>query len=274
MILAKVNFGRQRELEKRELEDIAESYLISLLKPGQICGEYLMAWTGGILNAHVYLAGPDAFHEQYHSSWGKLELAKVQEAFQQMPEWTVLDDDCPKSTREWKDAPFLYLFTHAFDEASPVSHGGSGRAIPLYTIPVPFEVKEKIYFWQKEYRWFDHFQLGSGVMEIPAYRQMAEPNSELAQKGREQCRQIEAGTGLPTYYYLFRYWGRPKGEADRLCPGCGKAWKVEHPVGLKKPFHHFDFRCDPCRLVSHQGDSTDGGWRVRIGEFRGNNSSR
>jgi len=268
MILSQVKFGRQRKLTKEQLSDIAESYLASLLKTGQICGEYLLAWTDGILNAHLLLSGPDAFRAKNHSQYGKNELAKVREAFAKLPNWIVLDDACPKRPPTWKNAPFLYLFTHEFDSASPVSHGKNGAPIPLYTIPIPFEDKEQLFFWQQSYRSLDNIQLECGALEIVAYRQLADPNSELSQRGRDLCRRIEAGTKVPTYYYLQRYWGRPKGEEDRRCPGCGNGWKVERPKELPKRFHQFDFGCENCRLVSHLGVSTDGGRRVRIGEFQ------
>jgi predicted nucleic acid-binding Zn ribbon protein len=100
---------------------------------------------------------------------------------------------------------------------------------------------------------------------------LADPDSELAQQGRNLCRRIEIGTGIPTYYYLARYWAREKGEEDRLCPGCGNMWKVEGLKELPERFYHFDFRCDNCRLVSHLGVSLDGGNYVRIGEFHKRN---
>ncbi len=77
MILSQVKFGRQRILTKEQLADIAESYLASLLKTGQICGEYLLVWTDGVLNAYLLLSGPDAFRTKNHSQYGKNELAKV-----------------------------------------------------------------------------------------------------------------------------------------------------------------------------------------------------
>ena len=134
-------------------------------------------------------------------------------------------------------------------------------------LPVAFEHKEQLYFWQRSYYHHDNIWLGSGALEIGAYRQLADPASELAEHGRDLCREIETATGVPTFYYLMRYWGRLKGEEQRLCPGCGTAWRTERSREWPGRFWQFDFNCDRCRLVSHLGVSTDGGRHTRIGEF-------
>ena len=68
----------------------------------------------------------------------------------------------------------------------------------------------------------DLLQLECGPLEIAAYRELAEPCSALAREGRALAASVEQATGVPTYYYLLRYWGRPS-EHDRPCPGCGAA---------------------------------------------------
>jgi hypothetical protein len=66
---------------------------------------------------------------------------------------------------------------------------------------------------------------------------------------------------------LTRYWGRPKGEDQRLCPGCRNPWRAERLQESPGRFWQSDFQCDRCRLVSHVAVSTDGGRHARIGEF-------
>ncbi len=56
----------------------------------------------------------------------------------------------------------------------------------------------------------------SGAVEIPAYRQLADPNSLLSEDGRRLCREVESRTGIPTFYYLLRYWGRSKDDDERF----------------------------------------------------------
>jgi predicted nucleic acid-binding Zn ribbon protein len=267
MILANVIFGTRRKNESDQLEDIAEGYLGTLYKSGQLCGEYFLTWTNGRLNAHVLLASRTAMEVRHHSQYGMKELKKATEAFGAKPVWRILDDEASQPTSSWRGAPFLYLFTHAFDWASPVCRGDGKPPVPVFMLPVAFEHKEQLYFWQGSYRDHDNIWLGSGALEIPAYRQLADPGSELAGDGRELCREIETATGIPTFYYLARYWGRPKAEDERLCPGCGGAWRTEHPRESQGRFWQFHFKCDGCRFVSHLGVSTDGGRHTRIGEF-------
>lgn len=108
----------------------------------------------------------------------------------------------------------------------------------------------------------------SGKLEIPAYRQLAEPNCDLTQEGRDLCRQIEAATALPTYYWLYRYygWEDPKRERARKCPSCGRGWG-RRPTS-KHGIASFQFRCDRCRLVSDFCEDPNDRY-ARIGEFKG-----
>lgn len=267
MILANVTFGSLRGKKRDELEDAVESYLAALFKGGQICGERFLTLTKGKLNAHVLLAAPEAMSLRFHTAWGKRDLAKVVSLFGREPVWKILDDDAGKTSSKWRGAPYLYLFTTWVDWYSPVCRGGGKRPVPLFTLPVSDQIKEDLYGWQKEYRDLDGVWMGSGPVEMPAYRQLADPRSALSEEGRRLCREIESATGLPTFYYLMRYWGRPKGEDERSCPGCGEAWKASEPEYGER-FHQFHFKCEPCRLVSHVGKSPDGR-HARIGEFHG-----
>ncbi len=267
MILANVIFGSRRRNEPDQLEDVAHSYLGAMFHAGQLCGEYFLTWTKGRLNAHVLLASRAAAEPRHHSPHGKRELKKVAEAFGRNPRWRILDDGAKQRTSSWRSSPSLYLFTHAFDWASPVCRGDGKPPIPVFLLPVAFELKEQLYSWQRSYCHHDNIWLGSGALELEAYRQLADPNSELSEHGRNLCRELEAATGVPTYYYLTRYWGRTKGEDNRLCPGCGGAWRVECLWESTRRFWQFDFKCDRCRLVSHMGVSTDGGRHSQIGEY-------
>ncbi len=265
MILANVTFGSLCGKKREELEDAAESYLASLFYGGQICGERFLTLNKGKLNAHVLLAAPGAMSLGFHTARGKKGLAKLVNLFGREPVWKILDDDEGKTSSKWRGAPFLYLFTKWCDWYSPLCRGDGKRPVPLFALPVSDQIKEDLYRWQNEYRELDSVWMRSGPVEMPAYRQLADPRSALSEEGRRLCREIENATGLPTFYYLMRYWGRSKGEEERVCPGCGEGWKASEPEYGEK-FHQFHFKCESCRLVSHVGNSADGR-HARIGEF-------
>lgn len=267
MILANVNFGGRRRRNPAHLEEAAEFYLGALLHSGQIGGEYFLTWTKDRLNAHVLLAGPGAFALRHHTAQGQQALAKVAEAFGGQPAWSILQDDAGTRPSSWKGAPFLYLYAHAADWDSPVRRGDAKPPVPVFLLPISPEQKEQLYFWQTSYAHHDHLWLGSGALESAAYRQLADPNSQLAQTGRELGRALETATGVPTFYYLMRFWARsPEDEAQRRCPGCGGQWAI--PPAAKQParFPVFDFGCDDCRLLSHLGVSLGAARDARIGE--------
>lgn len=96
---------------------------------------------------------------------------------------------------------------------------------------------------------------------------MADPGSRLSDEGRSLALRVEQSTHLPTYYYIPRYWGRKKGENNRVCPGCGDAWRVS-PAEMDQDWWHFPFRCDHCRLVSHDASNIDDERHARLGEYR------
>jgi len=270
MILHKVIFGPVPPRKRRDAEDAIDDYICVLHHNGQAVGEYFQATQNGELCAYVNLSGVKALSAKYQSTRASNRLEKLVAIFNQMPIWTVLDDDVPKSDPTWKGAPFLYLFTcMTSDWGSPLCRGDNRKQIPLYRIACPYEVREEIYFWQRAYCDHDAIWIGSSKLEIPAYRQLAMPDSELSQQGRDVCRKVESATGVPTYYYLMRYWGRKDGEDLRPCPGCGRPWHLKKPTGRSNRFHDFGFRCEKCRLVSHLAASYDDPRHASIGEWQG-----
>jgi len=270
MILHKVTFGPVPPRKRPDAEDAIDSYISVLLHNGQVVGKYFQVAQNGELCAYVNLAGVKALATKHQSAHASDRLEKLAAIFNQMPRWTIVDDDVPKRDTTWKGAPFLYLFTSLLsDWGSPLCRGDTGKRIPLYSIAGPHEDREAIYFWQYAYCDHDAIWMACGKLEIPAYRQLAMPDSELSQKGRDVCRMVESATGAPTYYYLMRYWGRKDGEDLRPCPGCGRPWHLKKPAGRSNRFHDFGFRCEKCRLVSHVADSYDDPRHAGIGEWQG-----
>lgn len=250
--------------DKEILRDISEGYLAALLKNGQICGKYLLGWKSDRLTAYVYIPQADAFEISFHSEWGKSELEKLCQMTESEPEYVIFDNK-PDCSVSWDTADSFVLFTHMTDCFPPVCRCDTGEPIPAYLLPLSDKDREHLYLWASEYRNHDSIWMASGDLEMAAYRQLAEPKSGLSRTGRTLCEKIEKVTGIPTYYYLHRHWGRKKGEADRICPECGGNWNVRGTSGDNSGFSDFfsqadpdssdfwdfTFRCDHCRLVSH-----------------------
>lgn len=267
MYLARVTFGFPSSSDDlAEVDDLVTTYLANLRKTGQICGDFLHAFCSGTVVAYVKLARPDALSQCYHSRYGLKDLARLINIFGAEPTWQILEDNVPTSFPDVQASSSLFLFTTAFDGNSPVCCGDTGERLPAYLIPIDDDEREHLFFWSREYNHLDNIWLRSGELEIPAYQQLASPASGLAQDGRQLAKKVEAALGIPTYYFLMRYYGRSEGETQRTCPGCNGQWLIEDNLH-SKPFWKFPFRCEKCRLVSQVADADDEEEFAHIGEF-------
>jgi predicted nucleic acid-binding Zn ribbon protein len=266
MYLSKISFHPTRR-GKREFQDVAARvYLQELQKSGQVCGDPLSAWCDDILFFYTYLSKPDAIQERYGTQSVRLAFQDVVKQFGQPPTWEMLETAIPERFPRWTNSESLFLFTHAYDISSPVCNGKNSQPIPVYLLGLKEFALEKLAIWSKSYRSHDYLYFNSGDLEIPAYKQMADPRSELSRSGREICSAIEAVTNKPTYYYLHRYWGRKEGESSRVCPSCGSRWHSPSPL-TGTISEQYPFRCDRCRLISRNALAFDDERHARIGEF-------
>jgi hypothetical protein len=279
MFLCEVDFGKllSKTEERERQRDIVASFFSTLHKNGHMCDGYAVGESNGRLLAYVELTFPDSYLEKYYSKWGLLRIQEVEKEFGSKPEWKLLTKVEKRKPASWKSADtlFLYMLPHFCSEQySPIYNGNNGEQIPLYLLPMPdkdtiFDMawSEYLYQWASSYRAYDSIWLGSGVLEMSAYKQLADPTSELNTSGRNLCEEFESHTKIPTYYYLYRYFGRKKGEPERPCPICGMPWRVEKS-DEKRPWWDFAFRCEPCRLVSNDASTYEDERHARIGEFR------
>lgn len=266
MLLASVSFVPHIDHEEAELLTVAETHLGTLVKNGQVCGNYVASWSEGVYVAFVHLSHRKAAEDRYLSQWGRMSHAEVLRQFGCEPVWEILDENAKARTATWKSAKSHFVFTHSLNPASPVCHGDRGTSLPLPMLPISDELREEFFDWSESCRNHDRVFIESGALEFAAYEQLAHVSSELSQQGRELTRQLEAVTHKPSYYYLLRHWAAPENEADRPCPSCGTAWKVlKSPAPSTEPFHQFHFRCTECRLVSHCGTVTEDNEHWKIG---------
>jgi predicted nucleic acid-binding Zn ribbon protein len=154
-----------------------------------------------------------------------------------------------------------------FSYISPLRRMEDGTDVPFYQLPLSDEEIEHLFFWNRHYEHHDLVWYDCGTLEMPAYKELAAPDSETSVSGRENCRIIESKTGIPTYYYLKRYFGRKKNEDKRVCPSCGWPWRISEREASKKTKGEFHFLCQKCRLVSDIAPDTNERY-ARIGEFK------
>lgn len=267
MLMCEYDFEPRNADALEELADQVVCFLGSLERNGQTWGTEVIGHVDGAVRAVLTVPRADALSDQHKSERVRRAEKGVSALCARPPAWRVVDDRAavPGSER-WRDSATFYLFTHMFDATSPLCAGSDGQPVPLYLVDVDLDVREALVRWARDYRQLDELQLGCGPLEIPAYREVATPDSGCAIAGRELCQTIEHATGKATYYYLLRHWGRELGETTRLCPGCGAAW-AQRAGEESRGLAWFDFRCDPCRLVSHLAVSFESPELARIGEW-------
>lgn len=167
MFLVQITFGSDGgDMSHREtLKNAAENYLSALFWNGQVCGEYLLAWSNAQLTGYTRVPRPDSFAKRHHSQWGVSALNKLIEAFGHGPEWKIIDDDVPRRFPSWRSSSSLYLSTHAFDDSSPVCCGDSGESIPVYLFPIPDQDRHDLYSWAGAYKHLDNVWLDSARLK-------------------------------------------------------------------------------------------------------------
>ena len=204
---------------------------------------------GDSLHYTLLLPEVDALDERNSNVWVRKSIAVAGEAGIVGPVVAILGED-PETVAPCRctGRTSLILYTNYRMVGSPLQCGDCFEMVPLYRIPPTYDDSEyyNVKSWETDYQACDALQMGCKTGERFGLREMASPDSSLTKRGRELCEQINQSTGVPTYYYLFRYHGRSLAkERGRRCPLCGGEWLLAEPL-----FDRFDFRCDTCRLLS------------------------
>jgi predicted nucleic acid-binding Zn ribbon protein len=268
-MIAEITFGKPMKNSRLDYssDDIVEEFIIQLQKNGQVLGdEFSYDTIKGKVTAYVDLPHQNSLNFSNYSEYCKTSLERIKVLFDSEPKWKILSDKINVPLPNWRRAEYLTLFTHAFEYNSPICMAKTGKSVPLYEFPLTALEKEEIFHWAGAYRLHDMLWIYSGKLEIPAYKQLADPESQLSREGRKFCWNIEEKTGKKVFYYLMRYWGRRSGEANRRCPSCGGSWQCK-PIKSKTTFWNFAFKCNKCRLVSNIPDNIDEPKYAKIGEF-------
>jgi len=219
------------------------------------------------LTGYAQTPRPDSFEKRFLPKTPHVQknVDEVSRAFGCPPAWTLLSERTARRFPSWRSASFLYLRPSPLEEGtSPVFRGDDGELVPRYLLPA--RVREGLGFWLHSSRHHYWVWLHSADLEVPAYEQIATIDSGTATRGRKLCRSIERATGIPTYYFLLKYYSRV-GDKDRPCPGCGRRWLL--PGDGPSLSRYIQFLCRRYRLVSEEGRDLSSPGLARIGEYRG-----
>jgi predicted nucleic acid-binding Zn ribbon protein len=250
MYVARIDFKCADSIDSDLLYEHIAKLLHALHQNGQICGrEYPIAITPDGVMATVMIPAADALDELHHNRYVRQDIARFREIEVNGPYFSLIGEDMAGEVCVCVSSSSYLLYTDYVTLDSPLRCGDCDDPVPLYRIPPTYEDEYyNIICWQSDYRSCDSLQMNCRTLERAATRQISDPTSSLSQQGRAICQQIEALTGKPTYYHLYRSAGRRRSaELKRLCPACRQPWLLD------QPWHGFEFRCEPCRLASTLG---------------------
>jgi predicted nucleic acid-binding Zn ribbon protein len=232
--------------------DKAINGLIEALRyNGQILGrEFPIIMGDAEFFVRAVCAEKESLHPKYHSDYVKTCLNRLNDASLIGPKVKVLGRDLnSEETADDGSPPWQILYTTYVHSCSPLRCGDTFRPIPLYrNAPTLNGDHKAIIKWQTEWQACDELQMAGGCKaEYAALTEITDAHSDLFRRGWDLRGRLEYITKIPTYYYQYRVGGHDlEEEQSRLCPGCGRQWRVD------KPIHDiFHFKCDHCRIVSN-----------------------
>lgn len=246
-----ITFGYTRPPDESTVSQAVYGLLGSWLRSGQLAdADWNVTFTEEQCLAVVSCPEATSLSMRRANKWVRQSIRELGGAGLGKPSTRILGRALESEVPDRCKKPQWYvLITNYLSCESPLYCGDHYRPVPLYRIPYTYDADPSywdILCWQRQWKDMDSLQMACGAGERFATQQIASVRSKLAQEGRSLCSRIEALSGVPTYYYLYRGSGRSlASERKRRCPSCEREWL------LAKPIHLFDFRCDHCRLVSN-----------------------
>lgn len=263
-MIAQIKFGLVSE-DNYNTDSIDEiTFFIGCLRrEGHVFGEEVLGVIEGEIICSVYCYEEFEMIKACESEHSKNELKKIVETFQQEPR-ICFGNRRKEISFAQKTFKTLLLYTHFLDNSTPIVNPHTGIAIPMYKLKIDYKTKEGLLHWQDKYKAIDRlFMLGTGKNEIKNYKEIADPFSEFNQETAKMAADLEEETGIPTYYYLHRYYSFGPSEANLPCPICKKPWTKSSKFRVKLKF--IDWICHNCRVMSCLGVSEEGKRKASIG---------
>ena len=217
---------------------------------GQLLGNVFPVYReGNLLHYTILMPESDSLDERHNNLWVRKAIVEVVDSGIFGPFIASLGEDAETVPPcRCVERASLILYTNYQMVGSPLQCGDCFESVPLYQIPPTYDDSEydNIKSWETDYQACDTLQMACKTGERFGLREMTSPSSSLTKRGRELCEQITQRTNIPTYYYMFHYYGRNlTKERERRCPICNGAWLLTETL-----FERFDFRCDNCRILS------------------------
>lgn len=254
MYILELNFECYRDTSLGEAEPAIVNYLDMLRYQGQILGrEFPTSMQDGCFVSRVVCPERDSLHPDNQSEQVALAEQGLHQAGLLAPKpqllgMDLLSDSTDPCGEQGERPSWMLLYTSFVHTCSPLRCGDHFAPIPLYRLPAIANGDHKqIIKWQEDWEACDQLQMNGSIAEHAVLHEIGEVGSRLQRRGSDLARRLEGLCGIPTYYYLYRVGGLSKAaELARPCPGCGNDW------ALAAPLHEiFDFKCDPCRLISN-----------------------
>ncbi len=264
-MIVTIFFGSEKEF-KKDLDSKIDSiwpFIGCLEKEGVVFGEPILGVQKEDIVCITKCFAPFSLKETCISEYTISALNRIIEEFGQEPRFEF--GSLPKKTSSKIVNPkSILLFTHFLDNCSPIVDPQTGKAIPMHHVKMVYQTKEGLLWWQEMYKSFDRqFMMGHDKIEMTAYKQIADPNSEFGKESRKLAKDIEEETGVPTYYFLMRHFAFDCGEKDLPCPVCSNEWLKKDDFKVKLKF--VEWVCHSCRIMSSSGVSYDGKRKASIG---------
>ena len=256
MYFAEISFTLSPNVDVKRATENLDWLPGILIRNGQILShEIVTVQLGSELKIFALIPERSALSPRNHNVWAKKALSNLKAVGVMRPRVRIIGRDIDLDVAppmdpvcRCKRRKSYILFTTFLHLCSPLRCGDCFKPVPLYKIP-PWRDSEygDLLTWAANYRSCDTLYINSSAGERFGLAQLSDYDSALSKDGREICAKIEKVTAKPTFYYLMHPYARSyKVDAKRLCPACGKPWR------LKKTWHKFlDFRCNRCRLLSN-----------------------
>lgn len=255
MYVAEVAFKFQDGHEPDAVIEGINGLLHALRQNGQIAGrEFPLAQQEDTYLVYLMLPAADSLAESHRGQWVVLAYERLEELNLQEITLRLVGEDpdsregCSCARRE-----SLILYTTYVSLESCLRCGDCFSPVPLYTVPPTYDGEfYDVFGWENDYKACDQLQMNCRTGERFGLRELGRPDSSLTQRGRTLTQKLEASTGIPVFYFLYRYYGKSaRFERERLCPVCKGAWRLEERLHGR-----FDFQCYGCRLLSNLADNS------------------